>query len=402
MPRKRKFLFASFAVVLFFFAAALLLELGSLAYFYIHDPKLPAVSEMLAKETNAYQARFQDPGCSWGDRVQTHPYLGYVYARQGECVHPRVNTLGLFGSDLPMQKDPSEHVILLVGGSVAEIYGDTGLLSKALNSEFAKGRIKRFKVFVGSAGAWKRTQHYVLFMLMANRVDTVISIDGFNEHFNLRPGSVPIENPLLDVRQRDLPAGVGGVKRALGFFIDSELYRLQRNSLVFRNSRFLFLVTKTTRDWARTFGKDDDFVSTGVSLLQDGLPAFPKFEKDFQNYNFRQLSFYLRAIHAVSKAHGVKAFHFLQPVPVIGKELTPDETKANRFWDYRELYLRQEREFLALKTEGLNVFSLTNLFVQEKENIYVDEVHFNTLGNELLNRRILDHLRPYLNSLLKL
>jgi hypothetical protein len=399
MPRRKKLIFWCLSVLLTCCGALVVAELGCTVFFLLKDRALEPVSEKLAREDDAYRAQYTRPGCSWGDQIQAHPYFGFVYKRQGMCASEGVNSLGFRGEEFPIRKDPSEHVILMAGGSLAQMYGETRTLEKALNASYLKGKIKHFRVLIAAAGAWKQPQGYLVFALLANKVDTVIMLDGFNEHFSFFPRSFRMENPPMDVRQRDLPGGVGGIWRAIGFTLDKDLYSLQRNSFFFRPS------SAEIRAHARTLGKDDSFLAA-PSILEDGMPPFPRLTRAQQlgrpweeGYNIGQYLYYYKSMQAIADTNGVKAFYFLQPVPLIEKSLTEEEQRLNTIRNYRDIYLAQEKIFLSLKKQKLNVTSLTSIFSKETGKIYNDHIHVNQRGYELINKRLLEVIGPYLRKL---
>jgi hypothetical protein len=390
-------LFWVIALTVCFIATFINLEVVSTVYLFQRDKKLTPIPELIGSAEDYYRSRLATEGCTWGDLLQHHPYFGFAYRRQGECTGDEANSLGMRGNDFPMRKDPKEHVVLVIGGSVAEMYVVKDYLENALNAEFTSGKIKHFRVVSGGLGAWKYPQQFLFFSLFADKVDTLISLDGFNERYALR-GDERIENPTFDLGARNFRTSLA---RSLRFYVNRTVYRLQKNNFFVRHSRFLFLLSKEIREHTNT--SVGPRVAGNISLMEDNLPAFQldpgTTMASLVEYNFERYLYYFKSMEALAKANGVRTFYFLQPVPVIGKKLTEEEARRNFQRHYEDLYLKQEGRFLALRSQKLNAISLTHIFDKEKESVYLDDIHLNEKGNRILNESILKILRPYLRQI---
>jgi hypothetical protein len=84
---------------------------------------------------------------------------------------------------------------------------------------------------------------------------------------------------------------------------------------------------------------------------------------------------YIMAMDAVAGQHGVLAAHFLQPVPAISKPLTGEEQSIVGPLDYRAKYQRIVDDAMALRHQGVPIFSLLDLFERHTDTLYADMVH---------------------------
>jgi hypothetical protein len=121
-----------------------------------------------------------------------------------------------------------------------------------------------------------------------------------------------------------------------------------------------------------------------VSLF--ALPAEWKPEQRIA-FNIEQYRKYARIIDAVAKAEGVRAAFFVQPVPAIGKGLTEEERRVVGNLGYAALYTRLANALLEAQADGLQVFSLIDVFRDRHDTIYGDPIHFAHDGQTSDSRR---------------
>ena len=106
-----------------------------------------------------------------------------------------VNNIGLFGPDYPVLKNPDRYTVMLIGGSVASQLAQNQAppapryLEEELNRKYVSPNGKPWQVLYGGDGAWKEPQPFILFSLYAGSVDAMVSLGGFNEHYDFRPNS---------------------------------------------------------------------------------------------------------------------------------------------------------------------------------------------------------------------
>jgi lysophospholipase L1-like esterase len=94
-------------------------------------------------------------------------------------------------------------------------------------------------------------------------------------------------------------------------------------------------------------------------------------------FNIDQYRKYLRSILALAGPHRAQVAFFIQPVPAIGKVLTDEEKRVVGPLDYGPLYQRMADALLELANERVPVFSLLNVFAEERNTLYQDPIHMN-------------------------
>lgn len=288
-----------------------------------------------------------------------------------------VNNVGLFGTDFPSEKRRDRFTVLLTGGSVAAQLGQIlpppahRYLEDALNRRYVSQNGKPFLVLNGGDGAWKQPQALILFLQYVDVLDGVVTLDGFNEHYMLSSRErfgYPANNffalnPLATENFGDV---------AYRWMIDRMAGAIA-GSRALRHSHAAYLVYRVLEDWvAEPWSSPSHRPTTIQSIF-----ALPNdwSAKRLEKFQLGQYAKYTLAMDAVARQHGVAVIHFVQPVPAIGKTLTPEEIKVAGNLGYKDLYLRLTRSMLALNQQGSTVVSLLDVFQNDKESLYADPVH---------------------------
>jgi hypothetical protein len=121
------------------------------------------------------------------------------------------------------------------------------------------------------------------------------------------------------------------------------------------------------------------------------LPAGWDAERAYQ-FNVGQYRKYIRAMADMMAPR--KAAFFVQPVPALGKALTAEERAVSGDLSYGELYQRMTNDLVAVRSEGVDVFSLLDVFASEAGTIYADSIHFarqeglESRGNRIVAKEI--------------
>jgi hypothetical protein len=102
--------------------------------------------------------------------------------------------------------------------------------------------------------------------------------------------------------------------------------------------------------------------------------------------------YHIESIYALARHHGFEAAFFVQPVPVIGKVLTPEEQKFVKGRHYGKLYQSTTTELLKLNEKGIFVSSLLDIFADEATQVYKDRIHLRARGNERMAQVIGDQI----------
>jgi hypothetical protein len=354
------------------------LEAGFAAYYRVRNRRFVSVARMLAEEQNTFIRQAKDQGkCTYLDTLFPHPYLAFVHHGNPPC-GMEVNNVGLFGRDYPAERDPDHFTILLAGGSVAAQFSGLSLrapnyLERVLNERYESPRGAGFQVLNGGDGAWKQPQQTILFLLHAQAVDAVVTLDGYNDLLSLAAGT-RLEAPATSFLTVN-PWLETGPRKLLGVWLYGAIYRHSQTNWVISHSYGAYGITRTVREAIRWWadkeppGARRTTVSSIFSLPNEWDPA-----KRYQ-WNLEEYRKYMRIIDAVAARLRVRAAHFIQPVPAIGKTLAPEEARVVGDLSYADSYARMTGALLSLNGEGIPVFSLLDVFSGVREPIYDDHIH---------------------------
>jgi hypothetical protein len=115
---------------------------------------------------------------------------------------------------------------------------------------------------------------------------------------------------------------------------------------------------------------------------------------------------YHNLVHNLSSAEGTLSIHLLQPNPFVpdSKILTPEEQsrveRANRIKDYVvNGYPKLQAEIPNLRTQGLIVEDLTDIFRTVDTSIWTDGSHANEKGSRLVMDKIVELIKTNKNSI---
>jgi hypothetical protein len=358
-----------------------LFEAGFAVYYRVRNRSFVSVARMLAEEQNSFIREAKDSrNCTYLDTLFPHPYLAFVHHGNPPC-GLAANNVGLFGRDFPAERDPDRFTILLTGGSVAAQLSGAGRtlapndLERLLNERYESPRGAHFQVLNGGDGGWKEPQQTILFLLHAQAVDAVVTLDGYNDHgFLLNSEGTRFEAPATNFLTVN-PLLETGPRKLLGVWLYGAIYRHSQTHWLTSHSYAAYGITRTFRGVIRWWA---DRESPGVLRTTPSsifsLPNEWDRAKRYQ-WNLEEYRKYMRIIDAVAARLGVRAAHFIQPVPAIGKALAPEEARVVGDLSYTDSYARMTSALLALNGEGIPVFSLLDVFSGVREPIYADHIH---------------------------
>src|SRR5262252_809319 len=226
---------------------AVSVELLANLYLYIRDGRYVPARERLDALGNTFiaDATSQNSGCRYIDTLYPHPYLGFVHHGNPPCGIPAINNIGLFGPDYPSERRADRFVVLVTGGSVSAQLMRSGpngtpYLQAILERDYVSPNGRPFLLLNGGDGGWHQPQQLILFLLYADAVHGVVTLDGFNERyfvgssvrFEYPPNNFNDINPLLRSSYSDV------VSR----WIAGKLYGRARASRVLSRSQAAYLV----------------------------------------------------------------------------------------------------------------------------------------------------------------
>jgi len=374
---------------------AISIELMATAYLLVTTGEYVSARERFAGQPNTFVEGLSHDECGYLDTLYPHPYLGFVHHGNPPCGIADVNNIGLFGPDYPSARPGDRFVVLVTGGSVAAQFasgvdGGPSYLERFLNDRYVSPTGKPFQILNGGDGAWKQPQSAILFLLYADAVHAVVTLDGFNEHYMLESGyrfeypanNFHTVNPLANREFGDVVARwmVSRIRRwAAG------------NSLLSRSQAAYTLIAGADNYLARRATAQPQPQTTVESIFAMPAEWTPP---DRKQWALRQYQKYLRVMTHMAADYGVLEAHFIQPAPAVGKVLTPDEQRVVGPLAYRDLYREMANALLTLNERGTPVISLLDIFEDEPRTLYGDAVHLerdaqgNSVGYALMSDRM--------------
>ena len=205
-----------------------------------------------------------------------------------------------------------------------------------------------FLLLNGGDGAWHQPQQLILFLLYADAVHAVVTLDGFNERYTVG-SSVRFEFPsnnFMDINPLVKASFSDVVKR----WVFGKVYGRAANSPMLSRSQAVYLVLARLdaylKEQQRIYTERE---RTNINTMFQ-LPGNWDEERRvaWADDQYRK---YIRAMDAVAAQNGVLFAHFLQPVPAIRKPLTAEEVAVVGDLGYRDRYERITSDVLALAAD---------------------------------------------------
>ena len=364
-----------------------LLEHQSRARDFVPRPAMVATND--AQTDNAAQQRI------------VHPYMGWEVSASVEQIEAEMQRIG----------DPAaanDYEILLVGGSVADVFGAYGAdrLQERLEADPHLGG-RRVYVYKYARGGYKHPQtlNAVQYMLsLGFEPECVLAIDGFNEVALSNENAVQESNPILPSTMHWGALAMNGVVdrecvAMAGRMVENldELVRFTgkvvssgawRSAIVgtLAERRMLAIEDDTRRlraayyERMRTLGGEQvmhgpPFRGRGLPAIEDGIRAWTEGS---------------RSLRALCEARGIRYVHVLQPtLHDEGSKPVTDEERAKgvigESWleavkiGYPLLRAAGEK----LSRNGEQFFDATRIFAGNAETLYYDNCHFGAAGNRI-------------------
>lgn len=344
-------------------------------------------------------AQQQKKGCWWADSITPHPYLSYAYHRGEPCSQKTINNNGLKGLEIPPANDPEYYDILLLGGSVAELFSahwgeSPNLLEVRLNKSYVSPNGKPFRLLNGALAAGKEPMQLVSLILFGDRVDAVMSLEGYNElaaYLTERPLTEPTHEwtALMASRSRlDLLHHKSFFLVRIAADIAADNFFLSRSYTAFLFTRLAYAIVERDLKNQRS-----------AASVESPVPDFPPTWNSMRRRQevLSQYKRMLRLQRAMAREGNLPYFAFIQPAPALYKTLTSQERAVVGDISYGAAYQEFTREILSLRKEGFPIASLLKILLPVEKSIYVDNIHFegdgnNGLGNELMAEAVADIL----------
>jgi hypothetical protein len=371
-------------------------------YLYLRDGRYIPARDRLDGLGNTFitDVTRQNSGCRYIDTLYPHPYLGFVHNGNPPCGVPDVNNIGLFGPDYASERRADRFVVLVTGGSVSAQLMKSGpngtpYLQAILERDYVSPNGRPFLLLNGGDGGWHQPQQLILFLLYADAVHAVVTLDGFNERYFVG-SSVRFEYPPNNFNDIN-PLLRSSYSNIVSKWIAGKLYGRARASRVLSRSQAAFLVLARVDAYVKS---EEQLYTERERTNINTIFALPK-EWDEEHrvaWADGQYQKYIRAMDAVAAQNDVLVAHFIQPVPAIQKTLTADEKTVVGDLSYRGLYERITSDVLALANGGTPIFSLLDVFKDNTDTLYADVIHLrqapdgSSAGYALLAQRMADVL----------
>ena len=411
----KKGFFYLLLILLFF----IFLEIFSKVVIYYHygflkDPK----KIILDDNINIYIEDIEKKtSCNYIDQLTPHSYLGWVKWNNPNCKeYQKINNKGFLGPDFPIYKDEKYFNILITGGSVAEQFGPKyntennkiknctsnwcrNFLLENIKNKYISNNNKEIRIFNGAQGAYKHPHQSIISLLYSDLFDLIISIEGFNEIYPFLNNSMIYEMPASNA------SAVFNNFYQNNFFNNNMIkillfYKNLSNKYILLNYSHLyalgykiskkFFYRITTNIQSNVFW---DRWNANTDLKSSDYDIFLK--KKYIKYKNYLVSFF-----EINKANNTEAIIILQPVPQIGKNLTEQEKYLTKHQEYKNIIKEFKNIFETLnKVNGFKTYDFTNIFINEEKPVYLDHIHINEYGNELISNKIIEVLEK--NKIIK-
>jgi hypothetical protein len=207
-------------------------------------------------------------------------------------------------------------------------------------------------------------------MLYGDEVDAVVTLEGINEFQFLSIMRLEMPNGHFELLN---PIALRSSRGIVASAISSQMQIMVSGSAARHSFTAYFLVDRL-RSWLTRIA-NEELGKRKISFVS--LFELPENWTNEQRvaFNTDQYRKYLRIMAATAKAQGTRAAFFIQPVSGIGKTLTPEEKEVAGSLDYAPSYQRLADALLETRTEGLQVFSLLDIFQNTSETVYADSAH---------------------------
>jgi hypothetical protein len=365
-----------------FILTFLLLEFFLSFYTYFKYNSFLSASELYTKKFSTIYSEYADSGCRWGQSLGLHPYMSYYFS-DGDCRNLRRNSRGFSAREFPLTKDSNYYSILMIGGSVAEHiasndeFGSQSALEKALNAKWISPNRKPFRVINAALAGAHQPMNSIAALIYVDLADQVISVEGWNEGTQFKSTEF-IETPALVWRQYAAAADNPITFKILNWLSDIIQYG-HRSILKDSYTCYYFLELSNGffyERFSRAMAKIDPYPR----------PATNWTETDRDELFLKSYASYIKKINAIVSSQGKNFTLFLQPNPHQYKLLS-DEEKKLIGEDVSEK-LSTVNSYLIKSLKNIHVESLLEVFKNNRESLYIDQIHTNFKGVDILANEI--------------
>lgn len=382
----KKFTFSLIAIILFI----LFLESGTFLYTkiksvtLIRTHKMPAwMGDVGSDVLNAYSAL--------DNKMMAYSQMRFIPLKDTSVI--RINSLGFRGKEFSTTKDKNTYRIIILGGSAANGKGassnDTtiaGYLEKIL-TEKIKGR--SFEVYNMAIFGYISAQELITLQFhgLDFKPDLVIDINGYNDL-------------ITGMHDADYPAYASADTEPViqayntlwkGHFSSIALIVLKRWSYFIRH-----LSAKMEVEYKKRYIATP---SVREKLITGRIPRI-----DFYIKN-------MNTMYALSEYYKYNLVVVLQPTLIQKSPLTEKEEKIKQSYfvsgDCKELFPYVLSTYYPIISERMGelknnkqhfFLDFSQLFINIKEQAFVDIVHYSDKGNKIFAERLYDKILPVINE----
>jgi len=374
--------------------------------------------EARPRQLGDYENPFRMPDVPARIRIRKevlHPYLGFVYDPSVEQSSPH----GI--SDVsPIQEKSADKVIVgIFGGSFADdVASHMGAeLGRRLERYFPD---RQFVVVKAAIGGYKQPQQLMAlnyFTALGGDFDIVINIDGFNEIALPVLENLPNTNPffprqwhlrLQAVPDPELIATIGRIKFLdsaawtwSDFFYTGPLrYSVTANTIWRIGDQLLYNAAVENRLRLPRLAEGGGFAATGPPApFPAGDELYAALARTWAESSYQ--------MNAVSRAKGIRYFHFLQPNQYLdgSKPMGPQERRIAVKEDHpyaqsvRQGYPVLTRLGRDLVDRGVHFVDLTDVFADTRDAVYRDNCcHVNIDGLRIVTAAIANAIAATITS----
>lgn len=342
--------------------------------------------------TDTYEFDSQLEILQWSQDIKPHPLFGFM----------REKNLSLIG-ELREHHPTNEFRILLLGGSVAEIFGDWTHIETILKQRISALRNLDVRLLNLATGGYKQPQQFFILSYLIDQVDLVINIDGFNELMSHDDDFYfPLEYPIFWNRffsENSFNYGLYTAEASVRLLYQFINFLPQRFKYLSSSRAYYFFWSNLRiilfNSFMRLERLNRDKLNEGRKLMRppDDLESGGK-EKLSVWKKYQVLS------ALIARSRNLPYFSFVQPNQYLkgSKPLSSREIQnfINPAW---AAFLNPRMKMLSeaadeLAKSGLPVKNAMWIFKNELQDIYIDSCcHFNDLGNKILENAILDEIQ---------
>ncbi|MBK7845712.1 MAG: hypothetical protein IPJ71_18915 [Bdellovibrionales bacterium] len=343
-------------------------------------------------QTRTYRFDSQLEILQWAQDMKPHPLFGFM----------REKNLSLIG-DAREHHPANEFRILLLGGSVAEIFGDWTHFEEILKQRISGLRNLDVRLLNLATGGYKQPQQFFILSYLIDQVDLVINIDGFNELMSHDDDFYsPLEYPIFWNRyfsENSFNYGLFTAQASVRYLYQFINFLPQRFEYLSSSRAFYFfwsnLRTILVNSFSRLERLNRDKLNEGRKLMRP-----PDDVESIGRKNLAVWKKYQSLSAMVAKSRNLPYISFVQPNQYLegSKSLSYREIEnfINPAW---AAFLNPRMKMLSdtadeLAKSGLPVRNLMWIFKNEQQDLYIDSCcHFNDLGNKIMENAILDEIQ---------